>query len=145
MPDRRSPAPLLGALLLAAFALAHAHAADAREPAQGGAQPPALVERGVASWYGRRFHGQLTASGERFDMHAFSAAHRRMPLPSLARVRNLANGRELVVRVNDRGPFHRGRVIDLSYAAARQLGVLRRPARVEVRWLGDAPPVDAPR
>ena len=79
-------------------------------------------ERGVASWYGRRFHGQLTASGEPYDMYTMSAAHRLLPIPSYARVTNLANGRSVVVRVNDRGPFHGERIIDLSYAAAFRLG-----------------------
>jgi rare lipoprotein A len=94
-----------------------------------------VVETGLASWYGRRFHGRRTASGEVYDMYASSAAHRTMPIPSYALVRNPANGREVVVRVNDRGPFHADRVIDLSYAAAAKLGVLRGVAPVEVRRL----------
>lgn len=94
-----------------------------------------MTERGLASWYGRKFHGRPTASGEPYDMYAFSAAHRTMPLPSWALVRNPANGRELVVRVNDRGPFHEDRVIDLSYAAALKLDLLRGVAPVEVRRL----------
>jgi rare lipoprotein A len=94
-----------------------------------------LVETGLASWYGRRFHGRPTASGEIYDMYASSAAHRTMPLPSYALVRNPRNGREVVVRVNDRGPFHPDRVIDLSYAAALKLDVLRGVAPVEVRRL----------
>lgn len=93
---------------------------------------PPLQERGLASWYGRKFHGRPTASGERYDMYAMSAAHRTMPLPSYARVRNPANGRSVVVRVNDRGPFHAGRVIDLSYTAALKLGLLRGVSPVEV-------------
>jgi rare lipoprotein A len=80
-------------------------------------------ERGVASWYGTAFHGKRTANGEVYDMYAMTAAHPTMPLPSYARVRNPANGHEVVVRVNDRGPFHPGRVIDLSYAAAQKLDV----------------------
>lgn len=82
-----------------------------------------LRHKGLASWYGRKFHGRLTANGEVYDMYAMTAAHKTMPLPSYARVRNPANGREIVVRVNDRGPFVAGRVIDLSYAAARKLGI----------------------
>lgn len=82
-----------------------------------------MRQRGLASWYGRRFHGRPTASGERYDMHALTAAHPTMPIPSWARVRNPANGREVVVRINDRGPFHPGRIIDLSLAAARRLGL----------------------
>jgi rare lipoprotein A len=94
-----------------------------------------LVETGLASWYGRKFHGRPTSSGEIFDMYASSAAHRTMPIPSYAQVRNPANGREVVVRVNDRGPFHSDRVVDLSYAAALKLGVLRGVTTVEVRRL----------
>ena len=93
---------------------------------------PPLVERGVASWYGRKFHGRSTASGETYNMYAMSAAHKTMPLPSYVRVRNQANGREVVVRVNDRGPFHPGRVIDLSYTAALKLGLLGGVGTVEV-------------
>ena len=83
------------------------------------------VQRGIASWYGRNFHGRPTASGERFDMHALSAAHPTLPLASYVRVRNLDNHKEVVVRINDRGPFHGGRIIDLSYAAAQQLDMVR--------------------
>lgn len=91
-----------------------------------------LCERGQASWYGKKFHGRRTASGEIFDMHAMTAAHKTLPLRSYARVRNLANGRAVIVRVNDRGPFHAGRVIDLSYAAAVKLGLRRGTAHVEI-------------
>lgn len=92
------------------------------------------VERGIASWYGTKFHGRKTASGEPYDMYAMSAAHRTLPLPSYVRVTNLENGRSTVVRVNDRGPFHQNRVIDLSYAAASKLGMLGKgTALVEVR------------
>lgn len=91
-----------------------------------------LRERGLASWYGRKFHGRPTSTGEVYDMFAMTAAHKTMPLPSYARVRNPANGREVVVRVNDRGPFHPDRVIDLSYAAALKLGVLGGVAPVVV-------------
>ena len=81
-------------------------------------------ERGVASWYGKKFHGHSTSSGEPYDMYAMSAAHRTLPLPSYVRVRNLENGRSVVVRVNDRGPFLHNRLIDLSYAAASKLGIV---------------------
>ena len=94
-----------------------------------------LAETGLASWYGRKFHGQPTASGEIYDMYAMTAAHKTMPIPSYARVRNPANGREVVVRINDRGPFADGRVIDLSYTAALRLGVLRGVAPVQVQRL----------
>jgi rare lipoprotein A len=80
--------------------------------------------RGIASWYGRKFHGKLTSNGERYDMFAMTAAHTTLPLPSYARVTHLASGRSVVVRVNDRGPFHDGRVIDLSYTAAYKLGLI---------------------
>ncbi|KQM78035.1 hypothetical protein ASE76_17985 [Xylophilus sp. Leaf220] len=89
-------------------------------------------ESGLASWYGRQFHGKPTASGERYDMYAMTAAHPTLPVPSYVRVRNPANGREAILRVNDRGPFHPGRVIDLSYTAALHLDLLRGVAPVEV-------------
>ena len=91
-----------------------------------------LVERGLASWYGKKFHGRPTSSGEVYNMYAMTAAHATMPIPSYARVRNPANGREVIVRINDRGPFHKGRIIDLSYTAALKLDVLRGVAMVEV-------------
>ncbi len=81
------------------------------------------VETGVASFYGKKFHGRRTSNLEVYDMYAFSAAHKTLPLPSFARVTNLDNGKSVIVRVNDRGPFHAGRVIDLSYAAATKLGL----------------------
>ncbi len=81
-------------------------------------------ETGTASWYGRKFHGRSTSSGEPYDMYELTAAHKELPLPSYARVKNLENGREIIVRINDRGPFHGDRIIDLSYAAAAQLGFL---------------------
>lgn len=79
-------------------------------------------QEGLASWYGTKFHGRPTSSGEPFDIYKLTAAHRHLPLPSYVRVTNLANGRKTVVRVNDRGPFHGDRIIDLSYAAAVKLG-----------------------
>jgi len=89
-------------------------------------------EDGLASWYGRKFHGRKTASGEVYNMYAMTAAHKTLPIPSYARVTNPANGRSVVVRVNDRGPFVRGRIIDLSYTAALQLDTLHGVARVVV-------------
>ena len=98
--------------------------------------PEGYVEQGLASFYGNKFHGRKTSNLEVYDMYAFTAAHKSLPLPSFARVTNLSNGKSVVVRVNDRGPFHAGRVIDLSYAAAVKLGVHRTgTARVEVRGL----------
>jgi rare lipoprotein A len=82
-----------------------------------------MKEQGLASWYGRKFHGQKTSSGEVYDMFAMTAAHKTLPIPSYARVTSLRSGQSVVVRVNDRGPFHDGRVIDLSYAAAAKLGI----------------------
>lgn len=91
---------------------------------------------GVASWYGTKFHGQATANGETYDLYGMTAAHKTLPLPSFARVTNLDNGKSVVVRINDRGPFHPGRVIDLSYAAAVKLGYRRQgSARVRVEAL----------
>jgi len=89
-------------------------------------------ERGLASWYGRKFHGRMTSSGEPYDMYAMTAAHPTLPIPSYARIRNPANGREVLVRVNDRGPFVAGRIVDLSYTAALKLDLLRGVAPVEL-------------
>ncbi len=107
-----------------------------------------FVERGVASWYGPDFHGHSTSSGEVYDMYAMTAAHRTLPIPCYARVTNLSNGRSVVVRVNDRGPFVANRIIDLSYSAASRLDIVRTgTAFVEVRTVGAgdnggvAPPV----
>lgn len=97
--------------------------------------------KGLASWYGRKFHGKATSSGEPYDMYAMSAAHATLPLPSYARVTNLENGKSVVVRVNDRGPFHEGRIIDLSYTAAYKLDILKGVTPVEVESvLPDAAP-----
>jgi len=93
-------------------------------------------QRGVASWYGRKFHGRRTSSGERYDMYAMTAAHTVLPIPSYARVTHLGNGRSVIVRINDRGPFHADRIIDLSYAAAHKLGIVNAgSARVEVETI----------
>lgn len=98
-------------------------------------------ERGVASWYGPAFHGGNTSSGEPYDMYAMTAAHKTLPLPSYARVTNLTNGKSVVVRINDRGPFVANRIIDLSYTAAAKLDMLRDgTAMVEVRTLAPAAP-----
>jgi rare lipoprotein A len=90
------------------------------------------AEEGLASWYGRKFHGRPTASGEPYDMYAMTAAHKTLPIPSYARVTNRANGRSVIVRVNDRGPFVKGRIIDLSYTAALKLDLLRGVSAVTV-------------
>ena len=99
-------------------------------------------ERGVASWYGRKFHGQKTSNGETYDMYAMTAAHPTLPLPSYVRVTNVATGKSVVVRVNDRGPFLHGRIIDLSYAAAHRVGTAARGSgEVEVEAIipGNSP------
>jgi len=99
------------------------------------------VERGLASWYGKKFHGRKTSNGERYNMYAMTAAHKTLPLPTYARVTNLTNGCSTVVRINDRGPFHGNRIIDLSYSAARKLGMAAKGvAMVEVRAIGPGRP-----
>lgn len=102
----------------------------------------------MASWYGPDFHGHNTSSGERYDMYAMTAAHKTLPIPCYARITNLSNGRSVVVRINDRGPFVGNRIIDLSYSAATRLDIVRAgTAFVEVRTIGGeaaAPPVGAP-
>ena len=101
---------------------------------------PDYDRSGVASWYGRAFHGKRTANGEVFDMNLLSAAHTTLPMPSMVEVRNLENGRSVVVRVNDRGPFADNRLIDLSREAARRLGFEQQGlAQVRVRYIGPAP------
>lgn len=84
-----------------------------------------FVERGIASWYGKKFHGKRTSSGETYNMYSMTAAHTRLPLPTYVQVKNLKNSRTVTVRVNDRGPFHNNRVIDLSYSAATKLGIIK--------------------
>ena len=97
--------------------------------------------RGLASWYGTKFHSARTSSGEDYDMYALTAAHKTLPIPTYVRVKNLSNGRVAIVRVNDRGPFHSGRVIDLSYAAAAKLGLLPKgTAPVEIEALSTKAP-----
>lgn len=103
-------------------------------------------DRGLASWYGKKFDGYLTSSMERYDMFQFSAASKVLPLPTYARVTNLANGKSVIVRVNDRGPFVSGRIIDLSYAAAVRIGVWPKgTGRVEVRAIDPAHPGELPK
>ena len=97
---------------------------------------PNYNEVGIASWYGPNFHGRKTANGERYDQHGYSAAHTTLPMPSIVRVTNLENGRAMNLRVNDRGPFHEGRIIDLSKSAAKKLGVIATGvAKVRVQYL----------
>jgi rare lipoprotein A len=97
-------------------------------------------QRGVASWYGKRYHGNLTASGEPYDMYAMTAAHTILPIPSYVRVTNPENGRSVVVRVNDRGPFLHDRLIDLSYVAAQKLGIAQKGSGiVDIEWIDTRP------
>jgi rare lipoprotein A len=101
------------------------------------AQAKDFRQQGIASWYGKEFHGRKTSNGETYDMYGLSAAHKTLPLGTWVKVRNLENGRRLDLRINDRGPFVRGRVIDLSYGAAKKLGVVGPgTAKVEVVALG---------
>lgn len=146
-------APLLATLLLTACSLNTrdsgpsqpidlSHVPDAvprHEPRTRAGNPPTYVvlgkryfvmksskgykEQGIASWYGRKFHGRKTSNGEIYNMYAMTAAHKTLPIPSYLQVTNLKNGKQVVVRVNDRGPFHENRIIDLSYAAASKLGI----------------------
>ena len=96
-------------------------------------------EQGIASWYGPGFHGKRTSSGETYDMNAMSAAHKTLPIPVMVRVTNLENNKSMILRVNDRGPFHEGRIIDLSKAAAKHLDVIAKgTARVQVDVIGEA-------
>jgi rare lipoprotein A len=103
------------------------------------------TERGIASWYGTKFHGHRTSSGETYDMYKMSAAHKTLPLPTYARVTNLQNGKSVIVKINDRGPFHENRLIDLSYAAAARLGILGKgTGLVEVSALDPARDPETP-
>ncbi len=95
------------------------------DTAQDGGESPLEIERGLASWYGERFHGRRTASGEPFDMHALTAAHKTLPFGTKVRVRHATTGQEVLVRINDRGPHVRGRIIDLSRAAAAAIGLVQ--------------------
>src|SRR5262245_50023993 len=121
------------ALALSGF-LALAGPAEAQQTAAGSGRQRCQCSVGTATWYGANAQGRRTSSGERFNRHAFTAAHRSLPFNSRVRVTNLRNGRSVVVRITDRGPFGRGRVIDLSEAAARELDMVKRgiaPVRIE--------------
>jgi rare lipoprotein A len=110
-----------GSALALGLALAGCYSPPARPPAA--TAPSSFSQEGMASWYGPGFHRHRTADGERFDMNALTAAHRTLPLNSVVRVTNLDNGRSVIVRINDRGPYEPGRIIDLSAKAARDLGM----------------------
>jgi rare lipoprotein A len=101
-----------------------------------------IKDRGVASWYGKEFHGKYAANGEIFDMEAYTAAHRKLPLGSMVRVVNMNNGKSVQVRINDRGPYVTGRMLDLSHAAARELGMVEAgTTAVQIEVIGDHRPV----
>lgn len=103
-----------------------------------------FVEKGLASWYGTKFHGRRTSSGETYDMYAMTAAHKNLPLPTYVKVTNLNNGRHIIVKINDRGPFHENRIIDLSYTAAIKLDIVKKgTGLVEVRALEAGQPIPA--
>ena len=121
--------------------------AGGTRPAMSGAEPlpSSRVQVGIASWYGKGFHGRLTASGEVYNMHQVTAAHRTADLGTYALVTNLENGQAVRVRINDRGPFKRNRILDLSYEAARQIDLVRTgSARVKVAFLDDSLPPMTP-
>lgn len=109
-------------------------------PRRAGYYKEGYTERGLASWYGKDFHGRKTANGEVYDMYMLTAAHKTLPLGVYARVTNLENGKEVKVKVNDRGPFIRGRFLDLSYGAAKELGMVEAGVgRVELEIIGNVP------
>src|ERR1700704_383433 len=110
-------------LFMTSLAVTITACSGAPKPTYFPGYPIGFVERGVASWYGPGFHGNKTANGERYDMHQLTAAHRTLPLGSIAVVRSMNTGRQVTVRINDRGPFTRGRVLDLSLAGANALGM----------------------
>jgi peptidoglycan lytic transglycosylase len=134
---RTAVAFLLFLPLLSTACSAHRHPASSPGAVDG------PVQRGLASWYGPSFHGHRTASGERYDMRGMTAAHPTLPFGTLVEVRNLESGRQVTVRINDRGPFGKHRIIDLSYAAARQLGMVAPgtlPVELYLAAAGGAPP-----
>ena len=139
---RRHPSGVLVGVALLLAALAGGGCGSSRGP-----EPPRVrpgkIDRGIASWYGPKFHGRQTANGEVYDMHGLTAAHRSLPFGTWVEVTNLDNGRRVLVRINDRGPFIRGRVLDVSFGAAQELDMVRAGlARVEMRI---APPRPAAR
>lgn len=136
-PTRHGPARSGAALLGSALVIILLVMLPCSGCRTAGPTPPGGSERGLASWYGEPFHGRQTASGEVYDMHLMTAAHKELPFHTLVEVVNLDNGRRAVVRINDRGPFIRGRIIDVSYEAAQRLGMIGPgTARVELRVMG---------
>lgn len=123
-PTPAPASPEAGGTPTDAAPLSMGSASDLPRPALLAGEPAREFERGAASWYGPGFHGRLTASGERYDMHALTAAHRTLPFGTMVRVHSLVNGRDVDLRITDRGPFSRNRIIDVSRAAAAELGML---------------------
>ena len=124
MPGGRLPALVFFPATLFIVSFVVGCSSPAPKPVYFPGYPVGYVERGMASWYGPGFHGNKTANGERYDMHKLTAAHRTLPLGSIAVVRSATTGKEVTVRINDRGPFAKGRVLDLSYAGAQTLGMV---------------------
>ena len=137
MPGGRLPALAFFPISLLLISLVAGCSSPAPKPVYFPGYPVGYIERGMASWYGPGFHGNKTANGERYDMHKLTAAHRTLPLGSIAVVRSATTGKEVTVRINDRGPFAKGRVLDLSYAGAQTLGMVGHGTdQIELRVIG---------
>ena len=137
MPGGRLPALVFFPATLFIVSFVVGCSSPAPKPVYFPGYPVGYVERGMASWYGPGFHGNKTANGERYDMHKLTAAHRTLPLGSIAVVRSATTGKEVTVRINDRGPFAKGRVLDLSYAGAQTLGMVGHGTdQIELRVIG---------
>ena len=137
MPGGRVPALAFFPAFLFIVSFVAGCSSPAPKPVYFPGYPVGYIERGMASWYGPGFHGNKTANGERYDMHKLTAAHRTLPLGSIAVVRSTTTGKEVTVRINDRGPFAKGRVLDLSYAGAQTLGMVGHGTdQIELRVIG---------
>jgi rare lipoprotein A len=137
MPGGRLPALVFFPATLFIVSFVAGCSSPAPKPVYFPGYPVGYIERGMASWYGPGFHGNKTANGERYDMHKLTAAHRTLPLGSIAVVRSATTGKEVTVRINDRGPFAKGRVLDLSYAGAQTLGMVGHGTdQIELRVIG---------
>jgi rare lipoprotein A len=137
MPGGRLPALVFFPATLFIVSFVVGCSSPAPKPVYFPGYPVGYVERGMASWYGPGFHGNKTANGERYDMHKLTAAHRTLPLGSIAVVRSATTGKEVTVRINDRGPFAKGRVLDLSFAGAQTLGMVGHGTdQIELRVIG---------
>jgi rare lipoprotein A len=137
MPGGRLPALAFFPVSLLIISFVVGCSSPVPKPVYFPGYPVGYIERGMASWYGPGFHGNKTANGERYDMHKLTAAHRTLPLGSIAVVRSATTGKEVTVRINDRGPFAKGRVLDLSYAGAQTLGMVGHGTdQIELRVIG---------